>query len=171
MANRHSPQSPSLQYQVPNQMSIGIEIPFDPDMPEPELTPSQVAGHDGSINFKGFFTEWTWRLSKSGLLQPTLWLGGLVFSVEEAEIATKFRDFLLFIYGNIWEKRNLSYITMVTEHLKALITSFCKLPKYHKTQWAERFDVWPPSTLRVQWKGLAESGRFLETDYAPGSTS
>ena len=55
MANRNSPQSPPLQDQVPNQMRIGIEIPLDPDIPEPELTPSSVAGDDGSDNFLGLF--------------------------------------------------------------------------------------------------------------------
>ena len=47
MANRNSPQYPPLQDQVPNQMRFGIEIPLDPDMPEPELTPSPVTGEDG----------------------------------------------------------------------------------------------------------------------------
>ena len=58
MANINSPQSPSLQGQFQNQMKIGIEIPLDHDMPEPELTPSPVAGDDGSDNFWDFFTAW-----------------------------------------------------------------------------------------------------------------
>ena len=68
MAKGNSPQSPVLQDQVPNQMRIGIEIPLEPDMLEPELTPSPVSGEDGSDNFSDFFTEWTWRLWKSGLI-------------------------------------------------------------------------------------------------------
>ena len=40
---------------MPNQMMIEIEIPLDPDMPEPELTPSPVAGDDGCDNFLGLF--------------------------------------------------------------------------------------------------------------------
>ena len=55
MANRNSPQSPPLPDQVPNQMRIRIEIPLDPDMPEPELTHSLVPGDDGSNNFLGLF--------------------------------------------------------------------------------------------------------------------
>ena len=55
MAHTNSPQSPPLQHQVPTQMRIGIEIHLDPDMPEPELTPSSVAGDDGSDNFLGLF--------------------------------------------------------------------------------------------------------------------
>ena len=84
-------------------------------------------------------------------------MGGLGFSVEEPEITTNYRDFLI-MYGNNWEKRFLRYTTMVIEQLKALITGFCKLTNYQEAQWAERFDSWPPSTLRVQLKKLADSG-------------
>ena len=54
MVKRNSPQLPPLQDQLPNQMSIGIEI-LDPDMPEPGFTPSSVAGDDGSDNFLRLF--------------------------------------------------------------------------------------------------------------------
>ena len=91
-------------------------------------------------------------------------MGGLGFSVEEPKITTNFRDFLLIMYGNNWEKRILRYTTMVIEQIKALITGFCKLTNYRKTQWAERFDSWPPSALRAQLKELAESGVFLEIE-------
>ena len=53
MANRNPPQSPPRKDQFPNQMRIGIEIPLDPDMPDLELTPSPVAGDDGSDIFLG----------------------------------------------------------------------------------------------------------------------
>ena len=55
MANRQLPQSFPLQDQVPNRMRIGIEIPLDPHMPEPDLTPSPVAGDDRSNSFWGLF--------------------------------------------------------------------------------------------------------------------
>ena len=55
MANRISPQSPLLHDQVPNQTRTGVEIPLDPDMPDPELTPSPVAGDDGSKKFLRLF--------------------------------------------------------------------------------------------------------------------
>ena len=51
MANRQLPHSLPLQDQVPNRMRIGTEIPLDPHMPEPVLTPSPIAGDDGSNNF------------------------------------------------------------------------------------------------------------------------
>ena len=55
MTNRSSAQSPPLKEQVPQQMRIGIEIPLDPDMTEPELSPSPVAGDPGSDNCLGLF--------------------------------------------------------------------------------------------------------------------
>ena len=55
MAYTNSPHSPPLQDQVPNRMRIGIEIAIDLDMPEPELTPSPVAGDDGSDYCFGLF--------------------------------------------------------------------------------------------------------------------
>ena len=68
MAKRNSPQPPPLEDQVPNQMRIGIEIPLDPYMPEPELTSSPTAGNDGSDNFMGLFIAWTWKLWKRELV-------------------------------------------------------------------------------------------------------
>ena len=36
-------------------MGIGVEIPLDPDIPEPELTHSPIAGDHGSDNILGLF--------------------------------------------------------------------------------------------------------------------
>ena len=55
MANRTSPQSPPVQEQGPNQMRIGMAIPLDPDLPEPEPALFPVARVDGSDNFLGVF--------------------------------------------------------------------------------------------------------------------
>ena len=167
MANRNSPQSPPLQDQVPNQMRMGIEILLDPDMPEPELTPSPVAGDHGSDNFSGLFYRVDVEALEEWANVTNFMMGGLGFSVEEPEITSNFCDFIRNMYGKNWARRILRYITMIMEQLKALITGFCKLTNYQTTQWAERFDSWPPPTLRVQLKGLAESGRVL----ASGSKS
>ena len=48
--NSSSPQSLPLQDQAPNQKRIGIEFTSDPDMPEPELSPSPVYEDTGSGN-------------------------------------------------------------------------------------------------------------------------
>ena len=137
MANRNSPQYPPLQDQVPNQMRIGIEFLLDPDMPDPELILSPVSGDDGSHNFSGLFYRVHVEVLEEWANATNFMMDGLGFPVEELEITTNFRDFLLIINGNIWEKRIFRYITMVIEQLAALITCFCKLTNYHKTQWAE----------------------------------
>ena len=53
--NNSSHQSPPLNEQVSQQMKIGIEIPLDPDMPEPELTLAPVTVDPGSENCLGLF--------------------------------------------------------------------------------------------------------------------
>ena len=63
MANRNSPQSPLLHDQVPNQMKIGTEIPLDPDISDPELSPSPIAADHGSDNFLGLFSPRCWENS------------------------------------------------------------------------------------------------------------
>ena len=121
----------------------------------------------GSITSWAFFYRVQVETLKEWANATNFMTGGLRFSVEEPEITTNFRYFLLIMYGKIWEKRIFRYITMVIEQLKALITSFCKLTDYHRTQWAERFDSWPHATLRVQLDRLVESGGFLEIEWAP----
>ena len=102
MANRYS-QSPPLQHQVPNQMRTGTEIPLDPDMPEPELTTSTVAGDSGSDNL-GLFYHVDEEALKDRASVTIFMIGGLVFTVEDTEIASNIRDFILIMYGNNWEK-------------------------------------------------------------------
>ena len=91
-------------------------------------------------------------------------MGGLGFYVGEPDLKSTFHDFFLIMYGNNREKRILRHSTTIIEQSKALITGFCKLTKYQKTQWAEKIDSWPPLTLRVQLNGLAESWGFLEKE-------
>ena len=83
MANINSSQSPPLQYQVPNQMRIGIEIPLDPDMPEPELIPSPVAGDDGSDKFLEIFLPRWCRGSGRVGQSKNFMKSGFGFLVEE----------------------------------------------------------------------------------------
>ena len=124
MANRTSQQFPPLQDQVPNQTRIGIEIPLDPDMPEPELTPSAVAGDDGSDKFLRLLYHVDVEALEKWAKVTNFMTDGLGFCVEELEITTNVRDFLLKIYSSNWEKRNLCYTTRVFEQLKAIITVF-----------------------------------------------
>ena len=125
MANRNSPQTPPLQDQVPNQMRIGIEIPVDPDMTEPELTPSPVAGDDGSDNFLGLFYRVDVEALEEWAKLTSFMMGGLGFSVEDTEITTSFRDFLLIMYGKKWKRQIFRLTTVVIEQFRALNTDFC----------------------------------------------
>ena len=80
-------------------MKIGTETTLDPDMSEPKLTPSPVAGDDGSDNFWVFFHRVDVEALEDWAQLTNFMMGGLGFSVEEPEITTKFRDFLLIMYG------------------------------------------------------------------------
>ena len=55
MANPNSPESPPSQEQIPQRLRIGIEIPLDPFMPKPELTPSSVVPDGNNDNLLGLY--------------------------------------------------------------------------------------------------------------------
>ena len=95
MANGNLPQSPPQQDQVPNQTRIGIEIPLDPDIPEPELTSYPVAEDDGSDNFLGLLYRVDAEALEKWANVTNFMMGGLGFSVEEPETTSNFRNFLL----------------------------------------------------------------------------
>ena len=63
-------------------MKIGIEIPLDPDMPEPELTPSPVAGDDGSDKFLKLFYRIDVEALEKWAKVTKFMMGGLGLSVE-----------------------------------------------------------------------------------------
>ena len=68
------------------------------------------------------------------------------------------------MYGLVWEKRVLTYQTMIVEQLYAFITGYGKLTSRIKQAWLNQLDSWTPNQLRAQLKGLAESGGFLEIE-------
>ena len=78
-------------------MRIGIEILPNPDMPEPELTPSPVAGDDGFDNFWCLFYRVYLEALEEWANATNFMMGRLEFSVEEPEVTTNFCDFLLII--------------------------------------------------------------------------
>ena len=93
MANRNSPQSPPLQDQVPNQLRIGIEIPLDPDMLEPELIPSPVAGDDGSNKFLGIFYRVDVEALEEWAKVKILWWAVLISSLKSHKLLQIFEIF------------------------------------------------------------------------------
>ena len=86
------------------------------------------------------------------------------FSSIQPEFTDDFKHFLITMYGSNWEKRVLSYQTMTVEQLYAPITGYNKLISRIKRAWLPQFDSWSSNQLRVQIKGLAESGGFLEIE-------
>ena len=111
-------------------MRIGIEFRLDPDMPEPELTPSPVAGDHGSDNFLGLFYRVDVKALEEWANVTNFLMGGLGFKVEEPEITSNFRDFLLIMYRKYWEKRIFRCTTRIIGHLEAVMTGFCKLTNF-----------------------------------------
>ena len=71
-------------------------------MPDPELTASPVADDDGSDNLSGLFYRVDVEVLEEWAEVTNFMMGGLGFSVEEPEITTNFRDFLLIMHGNNW---------------------------------------------------------------------
>ena len=97
--------------------------------------------------------------------------GNIGFVVQEPEITDEFRQFLIIIYGSNWEKRILGYQTMIIEQFYALINGYGELTSLMKRARLNQFSSSSPSQLRAHLQGLAESGRFLETDLAFGYCS
>ena len=75
--------------------------------------------------------------------------GSIGFLVQEPEITDAFKQFLITINGSNWEKRALSYQTMIIEQYYALISGYSKLTNRLKRA---QFDCWTPSQLRAQIK-------------------
>ena len=91
-------------------MKIGIQINLDAHMPEPEFTSSTVAGDHGSDNFLGLIYRVDVETLEEWAKVTNFKMGGLGFSVEELEITSNFRDFLLIIYGNNWEVSHTTFV-------------------------------------------------------------
>ena len=165
-AKNDSPQSPPLKKQVPNNPRLRIEIPLSlPEhMPQQEMTPSPVPPDEGNDNFLGFY----YRVDVEALCEwatVTIFMRGSIgFVVQEPEITDDFQQFLITMYGANWEKRVLSYQTMIIEQLYALIARYSKLISRLKRAWLAQFDFPTLSQLRAQNMGLAESGGFLEIE-------
>ena len=92
-------------------------------MPEPELSPSSVAGDPGSDNFWGFFYRVDVEALEEWANVTKFTIGGLGSSVKEPEITSNFRDFLLIMHGNNWGKGILRHTSMIKEQLKGFASA------------------------------------------------
>ena len=150
----------------PNNQRLGIEIPLGlPEhIPQQEMTPSPVAHDEDNDNFVGLYYRVDVEALDDWATVTSFMRGSIGYAVQEPEITDDFKQFLITMYGSNWEKRVLSYQTMIFEQLYALITGYSKLTSRMKRAWLVQFDSWSSSQLRAQFKGLAESGGFLEIE-------
>ena len=143
-------------------LGIGIPSGLPEHMPQQEMTASPVAPNEDYDNFLGL----CYRVDVKALDEwatVTIFIRGSIgFVLQEPEITDDLKQFLITMYGSNWEKRVLSYQTMIIEQLYAFITGYSKLTSWLKRAWSAQFDCWTPSQLRAQIKGMAESGRFPE---------
>ena len=165
-ANIDSPRSPPLNEQRPKNQRLGIEISlgFPEHMPQQEMTPLPVAPDEYHDNFLGLHDRVDVEALDEWATVTSFMRGSIGYVVQEPQITDDFKQFLIKMCGSNWEKRVLSYQTMIVEQLYALITGYSKLTSRIKQDWLAQFDSWTPSQLRAQIKGLAESGGFLEIE-------
>ena len=161
-----SPRSPPVNEQVPKNQRLRIEIPLGlPElMPQQEMTPSPVVPDEDHDNFLLLYYRIDVEALDEWATVTSFMRGSIGYVVQEREITDDFKQFLIRMYGSNWEKKVLSYQTMIMEQLYALITGYSKLTSRIKRAWLAQFDSWSPSQLRAQIKGLAESGGFLEVE-------
>ena len=154
-ANKDSPRSP-LKEQVPNNQRLGIEIPLGlPEhMPQQEMTPSPVAPHEDNDIFLGLYYRVDAEALDEWATVTSFMRGSIGYAVQELEITDDFKQFLIRMYGSNWEKRVLSYQTMIVEQLYALFTGYSKLSSRIKLAWLAQFNSWSSSQLLAQIKGL-----------------
>ena len=165
-ANNDSPRFPPLNEQRLKNQRLGTEFPLSlpEDMPQEEMTPSPVVPDEDHDHFLGLYYRVDVEALDEWATVTSFLRGSIGYVVQEPEITDNFKEFLIIMYGSNWEKRVLSYQTMIIEQLYALITGYSKLTSGIKRAWLAQFDSWSPSQLRVQIKGLAESGGFLEVE-------
>ena len=165
-AKNDSPRSPLLNEQVPNNTGLGIEIllGLPEHMRQQEMTPSPVAPDEDHDNFLGLYYRVDVEALDERATVTSFMRGSIGYVVREPEITDDFKQFLIKIYGSNWEKRFLSYQTMIVEHLYALITGYSKLTDRIKRACLAQFNSWTSIQLRAQTMELIESGGFLEIE-------
>ena len=154
-----------MNEQVPNNQRLGIEIPlgFPEHIPQQEMTPSPVVPDEDHDNFLGLYYRIDVEALDEWATVTSFMSGTIGYVVQEPEFTDDFKQFLIRMYGSNWEKRILSYQTMVVEQLYALITGYIELTSRINRAWLAQLDSWTLSQLRAQIKGFAEPGGFLET--------
>ena len=133
-------------------------------MHQQEITRSPLAPDEDNKTLLGLYNRVDVEAFDEWATVTMFIRGSTGFVGQEPENTDDFKQFLITMYGSNWEKRVLSYQTMIIEQLYALITRYSKLTSRLKRGWLAQFDSWTPSQLRAQTKRLAESGSFLEIE-------
>ena len=116
---KNSPQSPPMQEKIRNIPRLGIEIPLglSEHLPEQEMTPSPVAPNENDDNFSELSYRVDVESSNDWATVTQFMRGSIEYVVQEPDVTENFKQFLIIIYGSNWEKRVLTYQTMMVEQL------------------------------------------------------
>ena len=128
-ANNDSPPSLPFNEQRPTNQRLGIEIPLGlPEhMPQEEMTPSPVVPDEDHDHFLGIYYRVGVEALDEWATVTSFMRGSIGYVVQEPEITDNFKQFLINMFGSNWEKRVLSYQSMIIEQLYALIIGYSKL--------------------------------------------
>ena len=129
VASTDFPRSPPLNEQRPNNQRLGIEIPLGllDHLPQEVMTPSPVAPNEDHDNFLGLYYWVDVEALDKWATVTGLMRGSIGYVVQEPEITDDFKQLLIRVYGSNWERRVLSYQTMIVEQFHAHITGYSKL--------------------------------------------
>ena len=133
-------------------------------MTQQEMTPSPVAPNEDNYIFLGLYYRVDVEALDKWATVTSFMRGSIGYVVQEPEVTDDFKHFLITMYGSNWEKRVLSYQTIIVEQLYALITGYSKLTSRMKRAWLAQFNSWSSSQFPAQIKALAKSGGFLEIE-------
>ena len=128
--------------QVPINPRLGIELllGIPEHLPEQELTPLPVAPNENDDNSLGLFYRVDVESLNDWATVTPFMRGSIGFVGQEPDVTADFKQILIIMYGSNWEKRVLTYQTVVVEQLYALITSNGKLTSGMKRAWLNQFD-------------------------------
>ena len=165
-ANTNSPQSLPLNYQLLINPRLGIKITsgLPKHLLQQEMTPSPLAPDEKIDNFLGISYRGDVEAPNDSATVTHFMKGSLIYVVQEPEVTDNFQQFLITMYGSIWEKRVLGYQTMTIEQLYALNLGYGKLTSRMKRAWLNQFYSWSPNQLRAQHGGLTDCKCFLEIE-------
>ena len=133
MAHKSSPKSPTVQKQGSNLPKLGIEIPLGSPPPLiPADCPSSEAADSANDNFLGFYHRLDAEALKDWTNVTLFVRGSIGFEVKKSDVTDNLKQFLIIMFGQIWEKRKLGYKTMIIQQLYSLITCYGKLTSRQK---------------------------------------